>query len=155
MNNTTFVHVSYIATTAERLWSALTVPDVTREWYRVRATPLENLSEWTRGAAWIRRQLENPPVVDIAGIVLEVFPPRRLVLTWQRPRLADTPPSHLSFDIAPVGARLVRLTITHDRLDPVMFDGVSAGWPKVLSNLKTFLETGSQLPDAGSMWSVT
>ena len=77
-------------------------------------------------------------------------PPRRLVFTWARPNEAedDSKHSRVSFDIEPQGDRLVRLTVTHEDLerDPQMLAGISGGWPKVLSNLKTLLETGRAFP---------
>jgi uncharacterized protein YndB with AHSA1/START domain len=88
--------------------------------------------------------------IDIVGKVVESTPPRRLVLTWARPNDAEDESKHsrVTFDIEPYGDSLVRLTVTHDDLerDPQMLKGVSGGWPVVLSNLKTFLETGRALP---------
>jgi len=76
--------------------------------------------------------------------------PRRLVLTWARPKDFDDDSKHsrVTFEIAPEGKGLVRLTVTHEDLerDPDMLAGISSGWPMVLSNLKTFLETGRALP---------
>jgi uncharacterized protein YndB with AHSA1/START domain len=82
--------------------------------------------------------------------VVESTPPSRLVFTWARPTEAedDSKHSRVAFDIEPYGDGLVRLTVTHDELerDPQMLAGISGGWPKVLSNLKTLLETGRALP---------
>jgi uncharacterized protein YndB with AHSA1/START domain len=86
------------------------------------------------------------------GTVVESSPPRRLVITWARPKDAGDPAKHsrVSFDIEPQGERLVRLTVTHEDLerDPEMLAGISGGWPKVLSNLKTLLESGRALTKA-------
>jgi len=88
--------------------------------------------------------------VDIVGTVVEHTPPRRLAFTWARPTDFDdaTKHSRVSFEIEPQGSGLVRLTVTHDGLDddPKMLAGISGGWPQILSNLKTFLETGRVLP---------
>ncbi|MGZ5252531.1 MAG: SRPBCC domain-containing protein, partial [Caldimonas sp.] len=82
--------------------------------------------------------------------VIESAPPRRLVFSWARPADAESDAKHsrVAFDIEPYGDKLVRLTVTHDDLerDPDMLTSISGGWPKVLSNLKTFLETGRALP---------
>jgi uncharacterized protein YndB with AHSA1/START domain len=79
----------------------------------------------------------------IDGTVLESDPPRRLVMTWTRPDHSQEP-SRVSFDIEDYADGLVCLTVTHDRLehDPAMASSISGGWPKVLSNLKSLLETG-------------
>jgi uncharacterized protein YndB with AHSA1/START domain len=79
----------------------------------------------------------------IDGTVLESDPPRRLVMTWTRPDHSQEP-SRVSFDIEDYADGLVSLTVTHDQLehDPAMASSISGGWPKVLSNLKSLLETG-------------
>ena len=86
----------------------------------------------------------------MVGKVVESTPPRRLVMTWARPKEAGDNSKHsrVTFDIEPQGDGLVRLTVTHEDLerDPQMFESISNGWPKVLSNLKTLLETGRALP---------
>ena len=73
-------------------------------------------------------------------------------MTWARPadEADDSKHSRVSFDIEPYGDALVRLTVTHDELDQPMLEGISGGWPKVLSNLKTLLETGHALPRSAS-----
>ena len=79
---------------------------------------------------------------------MECDPPRRMVLTWARPTEADDESKHsrLAIDIEPYINGLVKLTVSHEDLDAQMFAGVSGGWPSVLSNLKTLLETGRPLP---------
>ena len=82
--------------------------------------------------------------------MVESSPPRRLVYTWARPADFDDDSKHsrVAFDIEPYIDGLVRLTVTHDEIarDAAMLAGVSSGWPKVLTNLKTLLETGHALP---------
>ena len=106
-----FLYVTYIAATAERVWQALTDPDVTRRWYRVTsaATPMENLSDWKPGSRWQRRRLDDAQTVDIVGTVLANAPPRRLAVTWARPTSTDDAAlnSRLTFDIEPHGDGLV------------------------------------------------
>ena len=85
--------------------------------------------------------------------MLESTPPRRLVLTWARPKNADYSElnSRVTFHIEPQGDELVKLTVLHEHLDPEMHRGIAGGWPKTLANLKTLLETGHTLPT--SVWS--
>jgi uncharacterized protein YndB with AHSA1/START domain len=88
--------------------------------------------------------------VDIVGTVIEHTPPHRLAFTWARPIDFDDESKHsrVRLEIEPQGSGLLRLTIIHDGLegDPKMLDGISGGWPQVLSHLKTFLESGRALP---------
>jgi len=96
------------------------------------------------------QRLDDARTVDMVGKVVESTPPRRLVITWARPKEAGDNSKHsrVTFDIEPQGDGLVRLTVTHEDLerDPQMFESISNGWPKVLSNLETLLETGRALP---------
>jgi len=109
-----------------------------------------NVSNWKPGSRWEHQRLDDARTVDLVGKIVESSPPRRLVLTWARPKEADDDSKHsrVTFDIEPQGDKLIRLTVTHEDLerDPKMLAGISGGWPKVLSNLKTFLETGRALP---------
>ena len=113
-----------------------------------------NVSDWKPGSRWEHQRVDDARTVDIVGKVVESTPPRRLVLTWARPKEAedDSKHSRVTFDIEPHGDGLVRLTVTHEDLerDPKMLAGISGGWPKVLSNLKTLLETGRALPRSRS-----
>lgn len=147
-----FVYVTYIATTAEKVWRALVDTDVTRQYW---ADPQAgcarvNVSDWKVGSRWEHQRADESRTTDIAGTVVESNPPRRLVISWARPAEVDDAAKHsrVSFDIEPYSDGLIRLTVTHDDLarDPQMLQGVSNGWPKVLSNLKTLLETGRALP---------
>ena len=148
-----YVYVTYIATTPEKVWQAVVDPDVTRE-YWVGANPdipaHVNVSDWRAGSQWEHQRVDATRTVDIVGTVVESTPPRRLVLTWARPKEADDDSKHsrVTFDIAPHGEGLIRLTVTHEDLerDPQMLAGISSGWPMVLSNLKTLLETSRPLP---------
>lgn len=151
-----FVYVTYIATTPEKVWRALVDTDVTRQYW---ADPLAgcarvNVSDWKPGSRWEHQRADESHTTDIVGKVVESTPPRRLVITWVRPADADDESKHsrVAFDIEPYVDGLVRLTVTHDDLerDPQMLAGVSTGWPKVLSNLKTLLETGRALPKSAA-----
>lgn len=153
MKKPDFVYVTYITTTPEKLWTAVTDPGIARQyWLGVTAdsSAHENVSDWTLGSRWEHQRSDGSHTVDIAGKVVEFTPPRRLVISWARPsEFADeSKHSRVSFDIEPQGNGIVRLTVTHDGLegDPKMLAGISGGWPQVLSHLKTFLETGRAMP---------
>ena len=151
MTKPSFVYVTYIATTPEKVWQALVDTDLARRYW---AAPNEpgaahvNVSDWKPGSRWEHQRDDETRTVDIAGKVVECKPPRRLVLTWARPTEFEDNAKHsrVAIDIEPHGDGLVRVTITHEDLDAEMLSGISGGWPKVLSNLKTFLETGRALP---------
>jgi len=145
MDKPKFVYVTYMATTPEKLWDALSNPEVTRRYWGNRM----NASDWKVGSPWQHRDADNPSLVDIVGKVVESVPPRRLVLTWAYPadELNVEAHSRVTFDIEPYGD-MVRLTVTHDEFIPGtdMFPRISRGWPIVLSGMKTLLETGRSLP---------
>lgn len=152
MKKPDYVYVSYIATTPEKLWQALMDTDLMAQWW---VDPLAgcarmNVSDWKPGSRWTHTRADGSGTVDMEGTVVECTPPSRLVYTWARPDEAADASKHsrVSFDIEPYSDGLVRLTVAHDELerDPKMLAGISGGWPKVLSNLKTFLETGHALP---------
>ena len=136
-----FVYVTYIRATPEKLWAALTSPEFNRQYWF--GAQLE--SEWTKGAAW--RMIFTDGRITDAGEVLEVDPPKRLVLKWLnqfRPELSEEGASRCVMELEPAGAA-VKLTITHtiDRPESKLITAVSGGWPKILSNLKSLLETGT------------
>lgn len=155
MEKPDFVYVTYIATTPEKAWQALVDPKVMRQyWLGVAAdSPAhENISDWKPGSRWEHRRVDGAGTVDMVGKVVEHNPPRRLAFTWARPNDFDDESKHsrVSIEIEPQSGGLVRLTVTHYGLegDPKMLASISGGWPQVLSNLKTFLETGRALPRA-------
>ena len=152
MTKPSFVYVTYIATTPERVWQALVDTDVTRQYWvdPTADSPAHvNVSDWRPGSRWEHQRVDDARTVDMVGKVVESTPPRRLVLSWSRPKDAEDDAMHsrVTFDIESHGERLIRLTVTHEDLerDPQMLAGVSGGWPKILSNLKTLLETGRAL----------
>jgi uncharacterized protein YndB with AHSA1/START domain/DNA-binding transcriptional ArsR family regulator len=137
-----FVYVTYIESTPEKVWHALTDADLTAEYWGHR-----NVSDWQTGSAWEHRRLDGSGKADVVGTVLESFPPKRLVTTWSEPE-GDDDPSTVTFDIEPYNG-IVRLTVTHTNLaDADAHRAVSGGWAAVLSNLKSLLETGSVLASA-------
>jgi uncharacterized protein YndB with AHSA1/START domain len=141
MARSTFVYVTYIRTTPERLWSALTddVEFMKQYWFGMHCE-----SQWTPGSSW--RLVAGDGQVFDAGEILEAEPPRRLVIRWQnqKPDLKAEGPSQCSIELEPSGTA-VKLSITHsiERDPSKLIAAVSGGWPKVVSNLKSLLETGS------------
>jgi uncharacterized protein YndB with AHSA1/START domain/DNA-binding transcriptional ArsR family regulator len=138
----TFVYVTYIQSTPERVWHALTDADLTAEYWGH-----SNISDWRPGSAWEHRRLDGSNIADVVGTVLESTPPTRLVMTFGEP--GGTPlPSTVTFDIEP-HQDIVRLTVTQEGLaDEDALHVVSTGWPAVVANLKSLLETGHALPQA-------
>jgi uncharacterized protein YndB with AHSA1/START domain len=156
MKKPDFVYVTYIETTVEKVWQALVDTDVTRQYWADPATGCVrvNVSDWKVGSRWEHQRLDEAKTADIVGKVIESNRPHRLVMTWARPTETEAESTHsrVTFEIDPYGNGLVRLTVTHDGLerDPQMLEGISGGWPKVLANLKTLLETGKPLPTTSS-----
>lgn len=137
---TSFVYVTYIVSTPEKVFEAITRPDVARRFWGH-----ENVSDWKIGSDWQHIRVDEERRVDLVGKVLETSPPTRLVISWADPSNAADPSaySRVTFDIAEY-ADMVRLTVTHDELEAGsgMAKGIQQGWPIVLSSLKSFLETG-------------
>jgi len=140
----TFVYVTYIESTPEKVWGALTDADLTAEYWGH-----HNISDWRPGSRWEHQRTDGSGVADIVGTVLETAPPTRLVMTFGGPGAeSDGVPSRVSFEIEPYG-EIVRLTVTHENLaDQAEYDAASAGWPAVLANLKSLMETCHVLPRA-------
>lgn len=139
-----FVYVTYIESTPERVWQALTDANLTAEYWGH-----SNVSDWQVGSRWEHQRTDGTRIADVVGTVIESSPPTRLVTTWAAPgeEWADGP-SRVTFDIEPYG-EIVRLTVTHENLaDEGDRDASAAGWAAVLSNLKSFIETGHALPQA-------
>lgn len=140
-----FVYVTYIRTTPEKLWQALTDPEIIPQ-YWFGAT---QESEWKPGAAW-KLVLADGRLAD-SGEVLEIDPPRRLVLRWQHefmPEVKAEGEARATYVLEPVGDA-VKLTILHEIAKPgsQFIEKVSGGWPKILASLKSLLETGSALAE--------
>lgn len=147
MDKPQFVYVIYIAATPEKVWNALIDAEITTQyWQHV------NLSDWRPGSRWEHRRDGIDGAVQLVGKVIESSPPRRLVLTWAFPADEAREEKHtrVTFELEPVGT-VVRLTVTHDQLEAGsdMLKGIMRGWPKVLSSLKSLMESGRALP---SLW---
>jgi uncharacterized protein YndB with AHSA1/START domain len=142
MARSTFVYVTYIRTTPEKLWSALTndVNFMKQYWFGTHCD-----SQWTPGSSW--KMVSPDGSVSDAGKIVEAEPPRRLVIRWQhqkKPELKAEGESLCTIELEPSGTA-VKLSITHtiEREPSTLIVAVSGGWPKILSNLKSLLETGS------------
>jgi uncharacterized protein YndB with AHSA1/START domain len=141
MSKETFVYVTYIASTPEKIWKALVQGELTRQYWKH-----ENVSDWKVGSKWEHVADDGKRTVKLVGKVVECVPNKRLVLTWGEVADAGDPAkySRVAMDIETVGD-MVRLTITHDELNPEMYRKIANGWPRVISSLKSFLETGKSL----------
>jgi uncharacterized protein YndB with AHSA1/START domain len=145
MADSRFVYVTYIRTTPEKLWQALTDPELTRRFW----LGCWQESEWKAGASW---QLMIPDGrVGDSGEVLEIDPPRRLVVSWRnefKPELREEGYSRMTYEIEKQ-VESVKLTVTHemDRTDSKFIEAVSGGWPLILASLKSLLETGEALEE--------
>ncbi|HUO97918.1 MAG TPA: SRPBCC family protein [Rhizomicrobium sp.] len=139
-----FVYVTYIKTAADKLWEAIISPEFNKQfWFG-----MHQESDFKPGSSWTLK-FEDGRIAD-AGEVLESVPPRRLVLKWRnefKPELKAEGFSRCVMEIEPAG-ETCKLTITHsiEQDEAKFIQAVSGGWPRVLSGLKTLLETGAPLP---------
>ena len=136
-----YVYVTYIRTTPQKLWSALTDAEFMKQyWFGVHCE-----SQWAAGSPW-KLVSADGQILD-AGEIIESESPRRLVIRWQhqnKPELKAEGASQCTMELEPSGAA-VKLSITHtiEREPSKLIVAVSGGWPKVISNLKSLLETGA------------
>jgi uncharacterized protein YndB with AHSA1/START domain len=143
MSGDRFVYVTYIRTTPDKLWEALTDPEFTRRyWFGTWQD-----STWKVGSTW-KLMFPDGRIAD-AGKVLEVDPPRRLVLKWRnefRPELRAEGYSCATFELEHLD-EVVKLRVVHeiDVSGSKFIEAVSNGWPSILSSLKSLLETGEAL----------
>ena len=141
MARSTFVYVTYIRTTQERLWSALTDAEFMKKYW----SGFHCESQWVAGSPWKMLAPDNQLFDD--GEIVEAVAPRRLVIRWQHqkmPELKAEGASLCTMELEPNGTA-VKLSITHSiERDPSKFiAAVSGGWPKIVSNLKSLLESGA------------
>jgi uncharacterized protein YndB with AHSA1/START domain/DNA-binding transcriptional ArsR family regulator len=143
-DESTYVYVTYIHSTPERVWEALTDAELTATYWGH-----SNVSDWQPGSTWKHVRTDGSGIADVVGTVLEAVPFERLVMTFDGPneeRAGD--PAKATFTIEPY-EEIVRLTVTHENLRGAEdYEAVSAGWPAVFANLKSLLETGHVLPQA-------
>ena len=140
-DRSSFIYVSYIRTTPAKVWEALTGPDFQRQYWfgsTVECT-------WKKGAPW-KLTGRDGKLTD-SGEILEIDPPRKMVIRWQnewKRELKAEGPGRCTIELTP-GGGAVKLTVTHEieRPNSKLITAVSGGWPAVLSNLKSLLETGA------------
>jgi len=141
MSKPQFVYVIFIKTTAEKLWDALTDPETNKTyWFGAHQD-----SQWTAGSSW-KIVFADGSVAD-TGEIIEADRPKRLVIRWRnefRPELKAEGYSRCTMQIEPADGA-VKLTVTHalDGDGTKFIEAVSGGWPLILSNLKSLLETGT------------
>ena len=148
MEKSTFVYVTIIRTTPEKLWAALTETGTPREFFW--ATAQE--AEWKVGGIW-KSVAPDGTLVD-GGEVLEIDPPKRLVLKWRhemRAEMKEEGYSRMTYELEPKGDA-IKLTVLHemDHGQSKFIEAVSGGWPTILSSLKSLLETGESLVETRS-----
>ena len=139
MEKPKLVYTTFIRSTPKKTWDAISNPKFTRQYW----AGMANVSDWKKGSKWEHLNPDNE--VWITGEVVECDPPKRLVLTWADPDdLKDK--SRVTFEIEAIEDQ-VCLTVTHDKFKAgsTMSEKVARGWPRVLSSLKSFLETGKGL----------
>jgi uncharacterized protein YndB with AHSA1/START domain/DNA-binding transcriptional ArsR family regulator len=144
----TYVYVTYIKASPTQVWQALTDADVTASYWGHR-----NESDWEPGSTWQHVRTDGSGISDVTGTVLEALPPERLVMTFPGSAEQREEPSRVTFTIEP-HEEIVRLTVRHEGLPTQSdYDAISGGWPAVMANLKSLLETGEVLPQAP--WEMT
>jgi uncharacterized protein YndB with AHSA1/START domain len=142
------VYEIYIKTTAERLWEAITNPEIRSKY----SFGVGTTSDWTPGSRYQATSPMSPTPIS-EGENLEVDPPRRLVQSYMALWSEDVKRegiSRVTWEIEPVGDSC-RLLVTHDQLRDDANDQIYGGWPMILSGLKTWLETGELLTTPGSL----
>jgi uncharacterized protein YndB with AHSA1/START domain len=143
MTGTTFVYITYIRTTPEKLWAALTQPEFTKRYW----AETWQESSWKAGSDW-RLMIPDGRVGDV-GKILEIDHPRKLVIEWSidfQPELKAEGPTRVTYELEPAGTA-VKFTLTQET--PVakskIVDAMSQGWPHLFASLKSLLETGEPL----------
>jgi uncharacterized protein YndB with AHSA1/START domain len=147
MTRSPFVYVTYIKTTPEKLWEALTGGEFTRRYWGGRRIQ----SDWNVGSPV--RHVREDGGIDWEGEVLQAQPPRLLSYTFHMQiseQHRGERPSRVTFELQPMGS-VVKLTLTHDDFESgsATFETTRHGWPAIMSSLKSLLETASPLPFQG------
>lgn len=139
-----FVYTIYIAASVETVWNGLIQKELTHAYWGH-----HNKSDWKVGSKWEHIRTDDSNIVDVHGHVLVSDPPNKLVVTWNGTdgsKTQEPAPSIVTYELVALGPD-TKLTVTHSQLTEgsVMHKGVTQGWPAVVSNLKSLLETGKPL----------
>jgi uncharacterized protein YndB with AHSA1/START domain len=149
MANSSFVYVTYIRSPRQKVWDALTKPEFQKQyWFGGHQE-----SDWKQGSSW-KMYMPEHGLTD-TGEILESDPPNRVVIKWRnefRPNLKAEGWSRCVMELAE-DAGLTKLTITHtiEKENAEFIQAVSGGWPRILSSLKSFLETGEPHGDTRTL----
>ena len=146
MSKASFVYVTYIRTTPEKLWQALTDPEFNRQYW----FDAHQETDWKKGSPW-KLVFSDGRIAD-AGEILDIEPLKRIVIRWRNEFLPDFKAAgytRCTMDMEQTG-EMMKLTVLHEGEaegpHKHIEEGVSRGWPIILSSLKSLLETGSALP---------
>ena len=135
------VYVTYIASSPQKVWKALTSSDFTTQYFFDRTVE----SDWKTGSPWMLRKPDGS--TDVGGTVREANPPSKLTLSWVVAWM-DLPEAIVTYEMDDMGSGVVRLTVTEVHPTPIpahLLEGGRRGWPMILSGLKSLLETGKAL----------
>lgn len=143
VERTSFVYTTFIAAAPEKVFEAITSADISaRYWGHA------NVSDWQPGSRWEHVRNDEARTVELVGRVVDHVPPAKLVISWVNRSQEEDPEaySRVTFEVIPYDG-MTKLIVTHDDLirGSGMEQGVSKGWPIVLSSLKSYLETGTGL----------
>jgi uncharacterized protein YndB with AHSA1/START domain len=140
-----FVYTIFIKASAETVWNGLIDRELTKAYWGH-----YNESDWQPGSRWAHVRSDDSGEIDTRGRIIEIDPPRKMVWSWAFDRQAERPEklSRVTYELVNLGPD-TKLTVTHSELEPgsPMDIGVREGWPAVLSNLKSLLETGEVLSE--------
>jgi len=140
-----FVYTIFIKATAEQVWNGLIDRDLTKAYWGH-----YNESEWQPGSRWDHVRSDGSGKIDTRGRIIEMDPPRKMVWSWAFDADAELPGklSRVTYELTALGPD-TKLTVIHSELEPgsPMDKGIREGWPTVLSNLKSLLETGAVLSE--------
>jgi len=137
LNNSKFIYTIYIKAMPERVWDAIIKPELTRQYWKH-----ENISNWKKGSQWQHVADDNERTIKLVGEIIEITPQKLLVLTWTNS--SDiTESSRVAIEITSHKDG-TRLSLIHDhfKFGSKMLEAIKEGWPRVLSSMKSFLETG-------------
>ncbi len=138
--NSKFIYSIYIRATPKMIWDAITNPKIALKYWRH-----ANISSWSQGSTWTHVANDNGSTVMLVGEVLEVVPHKLLALTWIDPADIEDK-SCVTFKIERIKeAACLKVTHSNFKIKSKMFENIKIGWPRVLSSMKSYLETGKAL----------